>query len=622
MRKQLEPGQIGPLEIVEAQRQEVAARAWQLDLVAVVKASQTISSEIVKEKLIRTLLQVVLEQGGAERAYFLHPRGASISIEAEATRDEHGVHTRLLGPVPAESAGLVPSSMVDYVHRTKERLMLDDAATMAGSFSSDEYIARMRPKSILCLPILREAEMFGLVYLENNLVAGAFTTERLIAMDLLASQAAISLENALLLAKAQTARQAAEQHERRLAFCAEASESLSESLEYDQVLWRLAKLCVRHLGDCCVIDVIDHGEIRRVAGVHANPAKQQVLEELQRRYPPQPGSSHPMSQVMRTGQPLLIPELTDAELRRICVDEDHMRIVREIGALTAMCVPFVARGQIIGGITLVSAKPVCPYGTLDLEMAQELAHRGAIAIDNARLYREAQQAIRQRDEFLAVASHELRTPVTSLGLALEAIIRTDSSRKPLDPEALEQRVQRAVRQGKRLNKLIEDLLEVSRIETTELPLDPTEVELESLVHEVVEGMDTDLLRFRCPVSIRAGARVRGRWDRSRLDQVVTNLLTNAIKFGAGKPIDIAIDQNAGVARLRVEDHGIGIDPAEQKHIFERFGRAVSARHYAGLGLGLYICRRIVEAHGGSIRVESQPGAGAAFTVELPVRDPP
>ncbi len=165
--------------------------------------------------------------------------------------------------------------------------------------------------------------------------------------------------------------------------------------------------------------------------------------------------------------------------------------------------------------------------------------------------------------------------------------------------------------------MIEDLLNVSRIEADQLSIEPDQLELGTLVREVVERLAAELARSCCPVSVHASGPVTGIWDRSRLDQVVTNLLSNAMKFGRGKPIAISVGAADGVARMTVTDAGIGVDPALQARIFDRFQRGVSADHYGGLGLGLYISRRMVEVHGGSIRVQSRPGAGATFTVELP-----
>ncbi len=237
------------------------------------------------------------------------------------------------------------------------------------------------------------------------------------------------------------------------------------------------------------------------------------------------------------------------------------------------------------------------------------------------LYLETQRAVRMRDEFLMVASHELRTPVTSLRLSLQALQRGERLAQPVGAEVMSRSVGLAARQGERLTRLVEDLLDVSRIETGRLPLDLSDVELGVVVRDVVERFEADLTRAGCQITIQGGDAVTGRWDRSRLDQVVTNLLSNAVKFGAGKPIEIVFGEQAGMARLTVRDHGIGIDHAQQAQIFERFVRGVSTRHYGGLGLGLYISRRIIEAHGGKIGVESQPGSGSTFTVELPCSEP-
>ncbi|TKC90765.1 ATP-binding sensor histidine kinase [Polyangium fumosum] len=600
-----------------APRATLAVRVEQLDLLAVVKASQIISGEIVEEKLIHTLLRVVLEQGGAQKAYLLLVRGGALGIEAEATLDAEGARARMLPFLPVESPALVPASIVHYVRRTKERQILDDASAEAGRFFSDEYIVRVKPRSVLCLPILRKAEVFGLLYLENNLVPGAFTAERLSALELVASQAAISMENARLLASEQAARQAAEQDERRAAFFAEASEVLGASLEHEQVLRSLADLCVRGLADWCVIDIVDHGRIRRVSGVHKNPEKTPLLEELQRRYPPSPGSPHPAARVIRSGEPLLMSDIDEATLRANSVDAEHGRILRELGTQMAMYVPLLARGQILGAVTLVSAARDRPYGAVDLGVAEELAHRAAIAMENAQHYHATQEAVRIRDEFLAVASHELRTPMTSLGLSLQSLLRTTRAETPTNRKTTEDLILRACRQSDRMNRLIEELLDVSRFDAGQITLETTAFDLTALVREVVAHFDLDLKRSRCPVRIQGDAAVVGVWDHARLEQVLTNLLANAIKFGAGKPITIGVRKEAGSARLVVADQGIGIAPEQQARIFERFGRAVPVRHYGGLGLGLYICRRIAEAHGGSIRVESGEGVGSTFVLDLP-----
>jgi signal transduction histidine kinase len=404
-------------------------------------------------------------------------------------------------------------------------------------------------------------------------------------------------------------------------FLSEAGALLSESLDHEETLDRLGRLCVQSLADTCVLDFVEGQQIRRVAGACADASKGPLLEQLEQRHPARWGSPHPAARCLRTGKPILAPDITDEFLRRNCEDEEHMELVRAIGTRSAVIVPLVARGQTLGVFTLGSGTPG-RYGRADLELAQELAHRAAIAIDNARLHRQTQRAVRMRDEFLLVASHELRTPMTALTISLKTLQRAEQSGRSANGAGVSQSVELASRQGTRLNRLIGDILDISRIETRSLPLELAPVELGAIVRDVAQGFAADLAAARCPLSIRCDGPVVGRWDPLRVGQVVTNLLSNAVKFGAGRPVEIHLGEEAGLARLSVQDHGIGIDPSYQARIFDRFERAVSVQHYGGLGLGLYISRRIVEAHGGSIRVESQPGVGSTFTVEVPCVGPP
>ncbi len=586
----------------------VTTRSENLDMLSVVKASHTISSQVEVEQLAGTLLQVVLEQGGARKGYLVLAREGDLFIEAEARLEGRGVTSRLLHSLDAEGSPLLPGSMLHYTRTTREPAIVEDATTASGPFASDAYFARNRTRSALCLPIVRQ-DLIGLLYLENDLLAGVFTPDRLMSLSLLAAQAAISMENALHLARERAARAAAE-------FLSEAGALLSESLDYEDTLGRLSKLCVQSLADWCVLDLVEEGELRRLVGACADPAKEPLLRELRERHPARWDSPHPAARSLRAGEPVWVPAFTDDLLRSMCEDDEHLELIRALGTSSIVVVPLVARGQTLGALSLASGVPG-RYSRADLELAKEVAHRAAIAIDNARLHRETQRAVRLRDEFLLVASHELRTPLTPLTLSLKTLQRWERSSQATLPAAISESVELAVRQGSRLNSLVSELLDVSRIESGRLKLDLSEVELGAIVHAAAGRLEPELARARSPLSIRCDGPVVGRWDASRLDQVIAHLLANAIKFGAGKPIEVHLGQAGGRALLSVTDHGMGIDPAHQARIFERFERAVSVRNYGGLGLGLYMGRRIVEAHGGSIRVESQPGSGATFTVELP-----
>ncbi len=590
-------------------------RSEQLDLASVLKASQTVSSEIVLEDLVRTLLHVVLQEGGARRACLLVCRDGRLLVEAEAIVAPEGVRATTLQSLAIEESSLVPASLVHYVKRSRERVILDDAARPT-RFSSDPYFGGKRPRSVLALPIVRQAEVVAVLYLENDLAAGAFTPDRLTALTLLASQAAISLENARLLDQERAARASAEAAERRSTFLADAGVLLSESLDYEETLARLGRLCVSSLADWCVIDLAAGTEVRRVAGAHADPAKEPILEELARKHPPTWSSPHPAAACLRSAKPILLSEITDDVLRSVCEDEDHVRLVRDLGTASGLTVPLVARGTLLGALSLGSGTPR-RYGQADVELMQEAAQRAAVAIENARLYREAQRAVQLRDEFLSIASHELRTPVATLNLTLQGVQRAAATGDALDPGLVLRSMERASRQGERLRRLIHDLLDISRIETGRLPLDLAEVDLGRLARDVVERLEPTLAAAGCAVEIRCDFPVTGCWDASRLDQVVTNLLSNAMKFGAGNPIEIDVREHGGTASLAVRDRGIGVEASEHARIFERFERAVPKHHYGGLGLGLFISRRIAEAHGGTLHVVSAPGAGSTFTLELP-----
>ncbi|MBI2395624.1 MAG: PAS domain S-box protein [Deltaproteobacteria bacterium] len=249
----------------------------------------------------------------------------------------------------------------------------------------------------------------------------------------------------------------------------------------------------------------------------------------------------------------------------------------------------------------------------------DVSERKRVEHERERALNEAQEALHARDEFLSIAAHELRTPVTALQLQTQSIMRQARVRDSLPPPVAT-RLDLVLRQGERLEKLINQLLDVSRIATHRLELETEDIDLVALVREVVTRYEPQARSAGCALSLDAPAELRGCWDRSRLEQVVTNLLSNATKYGRGRPVEVSVREEAGdreVAVLTVRDHGIGISLEDQTRIFERFERATYGRDYAGLGLGLYIARQIVEASGGRIEVQSETGQGSAFRVVLP-----
>ena len=295
-----------------------------------------------------------------------------------------------------------------------------DAAEDAGRFASDPYFADTRPRSVLCLPVRLRADSVALLYLENELFPGTFNHERRLALELLAAQAAISLENARLLDRERGRRIEAEAAERRGLLLAEATALMSQALDSRGVFDALVRLCARSFADWAWIDLEDNGALVRVASAHHEADQEPILRELAARYPT--AQRPPMWDTLRTGKVVEIAALTDEQIRAYCVDEHHVELVRRLGVRGAVFVPLYVRDAVIGVLTL-GAVTANRFARADLELAVELGRRMALAIDNARLLDETRRALHLREEFLRIASHELRTPLASLRLGTQGLLR-------------------------------------------------------------------------------------------------------------------------------------------------------------------------------------------------------
>jgi PAS domain S-box-containing protein len=402
-------------------------------------------------------------------------------------------------------------------------------------------------------------------------------------------------------------------------FLAEASEVLVSSLDYEATLRRIASLVVPRLADWCAVDMLsDERTIKRLAVAHQDAAKVELALELDRRYPQSLSDREGVAKVIRTGEPDFYPNIPDELIALVARDAEQLSILRELGLRSAMTVPLSVQGRTLGAITFVSAESGRHYTETDLAFAEDLAHRAAFAVENARLYRDAQEVNRLKDEFLATLSHELRTPLTAV-LGWTRLLSTGQLDEATQARALETIERNAQAQV----QLIDDILDVSRVIRGKLRLNVRSVELAPVIEAAVDSVrpaaEAKGVRLQVVLDHGAGP-ISG--DPDRLQQVVWNLLSNAVKFTPREGrVQVVLSRLNSHLEVAVMDSGQGIEPEFLPYVFDRFRQAdpTTTRAHGGLGLGLAIVRHLIELHGGSVKAESGgAGQGATFRVMLPL----
>ena len=489
-----------------------------------------------------------------------------------------------------------------------------DDDTLARATRDAEHFRLVRlvsPKSVMIVPLAARGRVHGAISYAVTESDRRYGPEDLAMAEELARRAALAVDNARLHRDAEVAH-------RRALFLAEASGVLASSLDYETTLGAVARLAVPLLADWCIVDILgEDGVIQRLAVAHADPGQAGLARALREHGAPNLHAATGVAKALRTGQTQLIPEITEEHLAQATRDARHARIVRQAGMRSAMHVPLVARDRILGALTFVAAQSGRRYGPADLPGAEDLARRAALAVDNARLYADAQAANRLKDEFLATVSHELRTPLNAI-LGWTSVLRSGR----LDEAQSRKAFETIERNVKAQAQIISDLLDVSRIITGKLPLDLQLVELAPVIQAAVEVIRPAAAAKELELSLQLSEGVGPVWaDPGRLQQVVWNLLSNAVKFTEPRGrIEVVLDRDGGAARVQVRDTGQGIPARFLPHVFERFRQAdsTSTRAHGGLGLGLAIVRHLVELHGGTVHAESAgEGQGATLMIRLP-----
>jgi PAS domain S-box-containing protein len=423
-------------------------------------------------------------------------------------------------------------------------------------------------------------------------------------------------ERGQLLAAARDARDEAEAARSRVAYLAEASDVLAASLDLHDVTSAVARLLVPREAMCCVIDLLDADDrVRRVEALVSTPAKQPFGDVL-RTYPR--GGAQPFlsGEALRTGQPQVRRFAHDEELASLAQDAEHLAALMGLGVRSYVSVPLLTRSRTLGAVTVLRDGAQPPYTDADAVLIQELARRAAMAIDNARLFADAQDATRQRDHVLGIVSHDLRNPLSAIRMCTTGL----AEQLPPDHRHLVETIRSSTDW---MQRLIRDLLDITSIEGGRLSIDLEDADPASIALRAFEMFERTAAEKTIALDVVLEDRLPAvRADGHRVVQVLANLLTNAVKFTErGGHVTLRVDASAASVAFSVTDDGSGIAPEDAPRIFDRFWHArqegATTRPPRGTGLGLAIAKGIVDAHGGRIWVESTRGVGSAFRFTIP-----
>jgi len=660
------------------------------------------------------VIELVGPEGTLQRLTVVHPDPRKVELA-----EELGNRFRPDPELGHGSANVVRTGVSELIADVSDDLLAQFAA------GDEELLAILRGiglRSWMCVPLVARDRTLGAITFVSAESGRRYGATDLAIAESLARQAAAAVDNARLFQASERARSAAERARERLAVLADASSQLASTLDYEPTLANIASLLVPRYADWYAVDVLDVDRFRRLAVVHRDPAKAEWAEKSRREYGGYLDEPEGPGRVVRTGEPALYQRLTDELLRTSTQNEEHYETLKHLGMESAMVVPLIAGGRTFGSLMLVSADPARLYDQEDLDYAMHLARRAAVAIDNARLYREAQeraqaalvvehvadgvllvdetavvrlwnpaaeritgltateavgrpaaeifrpwdalaplaatdsvapetrpievsgrelwlsvtgvafaggavfafrdltaeQALdRLKSDFVATVSHELRTPLAAIyGAALtlrrEDVLLSESQRSGL--------LEVIAGEADRLARIVNDILWASRLESGTLHTTIQACDGVELARGIVEAARSYVppniqLRFDAPDSMPRVAA-----DPDKVRQVLGNLVENAVKYSPdGGDVSVSVAPADDRIRFSVRDEGLGVPPEEQKRIFEKFYRLDPqlSRGVGGTGLGLYICRELVQRMGGRIWVESTGSGGSTFFVELP-----
>jgi signal transduction histidine kinase len=584
--------------------------AAHLDLLSVMKMVESVSRELVRERLFERLLTLGLEIASAQNAVLVLKNGEEYEARARGTATGSTVLMRAL----LDETTDVPRSLVRAVLDRAEPIMVSDAQNDP-VYGVDAYVRSSRVQSALAIPICRQSETIGVLYLESRLAPAAFADDRARLLDLLSAQMAIALDNSMLFERLETEIQERRRAEDRVRFLADAGMALTHGIGLDAVFQKVAEVAVPFLADWTTVDVLtEDGSLRRAAAQHADARMRSLLDELAQNYSPARTSNVPAAIALRTGAPVLQESVTDATIRELQVDARHGELLRRLGSRSAIAVPLVAHGRRVGALTLHVGGARPPFGPVDVALAQELAERAAISIDRARL--EARLAMSEKFEAIGRLAGGVAHDFDNFLAVIHAQAEMLSRERGLGPRGAESLslIKESVRSAAEVTR---QLLAVGRKQI----MSPELVRVNDFLRA-----SSDMLRGLAGESVQLSLELGSdahviEVDRSQLTQVVVNLVTNARDAmpNGGRIVlrttERPLEGDRPHVCISVADTGIGIDPRARAHLFEPF--YTTKGDGRGTGIGLATVHGIVEQSGGSILVESRPGAGSVFTVCFP-----
>lgn len=480
-----------------------------------------------------------------------------------------------------------------------------------------ELYNKLDVRSCVAVPLQMHEQLHGLLFCATDKHNRAYTPEDLRLFQELGQRASLAIENAHLYETEQQARQIAEEARSQMNMLVEASDILSSSLKSEAISQQLIALIAQRLSDVCLLVVVDQNRIElcsisqhpKVAHISPELLEERIAREIV-------DSSSMIGRVMSTGEPLAIDN-------RDSFDHSFGVPLSDLCDFqTFLCVPLISSNGVIGLFLLMDSEANHFSGS-EVLVVEELARRTAMAFDNARLYAEAQQAIKARDQFISIASHELKTPLTSLMGYISMLKRRLGNSDQISPA--DQKALRVIdAQASRLNSLISVLLDLSRHQQGRLSLSLSAIDLRLLTQQVVDEIEPTLSRHQLVLRLPNEA-IWIEGDLLRLEQVFQNLIQNAIKYSPqGGIVEVSLQSQTGYAEICIKDQGIGIPSDSLPHLFMRFYRADNATstQISGMGLGLFIVREIMHLHKGEVSVESVEGEGSSFHLKLPLLERP